>query len=114
MIRILLFCVLVCSGCPGQTVPDLLLVHGRLFGADANAHAIAIGGDRIVAIGTDDSILKMAGPATIVYDLAGRTVNPGFNDAHSHWMPRPVGMELTFSRMDPQWSEVVSAIQTAA
>lgn len=114
MIRILLICVLACSGCYGQAVPDVVLVHGRLFGADASAHAIAIRGDRIVAIGTDDSILKMAGPATVLYDLAGRAVLPGFNDAHVHWMPAPAGVQVRLSGTDPKWSEVLSAIEAAA
>ena len=114
MIRILLVCLLACCYSHGQDFPDLVLVHGRLFGADTSAHALAIRGDRISAIGTDESILKMTGPATVVYDLAGRTAMPGFNDAHYHWMPGPAGVDLKLSGMDPQWSEVLLAIKAAA
>ena len=114
MIRVLLVSVVLCVSCFGQAVPDLVLVHGQLFDADANAHAVAIRGDRIIAVGTDDSILKMAGPTTVVYDLAGRTVLPGFNDAHFHWMPAPTGVEVRLSGMDPKWDEVLSAVKGAA
>lgn len=56
----------------------------------------------------------MAGPTTIVYDLEGRTVLPGFNDAHFHWMPAPGGVEVRLSGMDPKWDEVLSAVNGAA
>jgi predicted amidohydrolase YtcJ len=114
MIRPVLICVFLCVSCYGQAVPDLVLVHGQLFDADANAHAVAIRGDRIIAVGTDDSILNMAGPTTVVYDLVGRTVLPGFNDAHFHWMPAPAGVEVRLSGMDPKWDEVLSAVKSAA
>jgi predicted amidohydrolase YtcJ len=55
----------------------------------------------------------MTGPATVTYDLAGRTVLPGFNDAHFHWMPAPAGVEVRLSGMDPKWSEVLSGIEAA-
>ena len=114
MFRALLIILLVSAGCYGQAVPNVVLVHGHLFDADANAHAVAIRGDRIIAVGTDDSILKMADPTTVVYDLAGRTVLPGFNDAHFHWMPAPAGVEVRLAGMDPKWDEVLSAVKGAA
>ena len=48
------------------------------------AEAIATRGDRIVAVGTDDEVLKWKGPQTQIVDLGGRFVMPGFNDAHMH------------------------------
>jgi predicted amidohydrolase YtcJ len=48
------------------------------------AEAIAIRGDRIVAVGKDDEVVKWKGPQTQVIDLGGRFVMPGFNDAHVH------------------------------
>jgi predicted amidohydrolase YtcJ len=98
--------------------PDLILSHCQVIemgaGAEAKAHAIAIRGDRIIAVGSNEEILKSAGPATIVYDLQDRLVLPGFNDAHYHWMPRPAGDEVRLSGMDPSWSEVLAAIKKAA
>ncbi|MCX6099305.1 MAG: amidohydrolase family protein, partial [Candidatus Bipolaricaulota bacterium] len=46
--------------------------------------AIAVAGDRILAVGTNDEILALAGPDTQLFDLAGRAVYPGFIDAHAH------------------------------
>jgi len=49
-----------------------------------NAEAIAIRGERILAVGTDDEISSFRTDATLLIDLAGRTLMPGFIDAHSH------------------------------
>jgi predicted amidohydrolase YtcJ len=48
------------------------------------AQAMAVRGDRIIAVGTEADILKLKGPATTVIDLQGHFVMPGFNDAHMH------------------------------
>jgi hypothetical protein len=48
------------------------------------AQAIAVRGERIVAIGSNDEILKFQGPDTKVVELGGKFVMPGFNDAHTH------------------------------
>jgi predicted amidohydrolase YtcJ len=46
--------------------------------------AIAIIGDRVAAVGEDDEVRRLAGPATTQIDLHGAFVMPGFNDAHIH------------------------------
>jgi predicted amidohydrolase YtcJ len=46
--------------------------------------ALAIQGEYIIAIGDENDILAMAGSNTQFIDLEGRTLLPGFNDAHSH------------------------------
>ena len=46
--------------------------------------AIAVLGDRILAVGTRDEIAKLKGPQTKNIDLGGHFVMPGFNDAHLH------------------------------
>ena len=67
--------------------PDLVLINGKIFtsdGAMPYAEAIAIRGDRIVAVGKTAVIGKLAGSKTRKIDLGGRTVIPGINDAHDH------------------------------
>lgn len=58
--------------------------------------AIAISGDRIAALGTNEEILALAGPETEIVDLAGKTVLPGFIDAHAHLLRNcgDVGMTI--------------------
>jgi predicted amidohydrolase YtcJ len=73
---------------------DLIFTHGNIYtgvvdpaaslGAGKRAEALAIRGDRILAVGTRDEIMKLKGPETKVVDLSGRFVMPGFNDAHMH------------------------------
>ncbi len=68
-------------------VPDLVLTNGKIFTSDEAipyAEAIAIRGDRIVAVGKTATIKGLAGPKTKRIDLGGRTVIPGINDAHDH------------------------------
>jgi predicted amidohydrolase YtcJ len=66
---------------------DLILVDADVWCGDAArrwAKAVAIGGDRIVAVGTDDDVRDLKGPGTQVLSLAGKAVVPGFQDSHIH------------------------------
>jgi predicted amidohydrolase YtcJ len=68
-------------------VPGLVLVRGRIFTADPSrpwAEALAIRGDRVLAVGTTAYVLALAGRTTRRIDVGGRIVVPGFNDAHAH------------------------------
>lgn len=67
--------------------PDLILTGAVVRTADrANptASALAIGGGRILRIGSDDDVLALATSETEVRELAGRAVYPGFVDVHNH------------------------------
>ena len=67
---------------------DLVLLHGKIITVDAGDHiaqAVAITGDRIVAVGTDAEITKRIGPRTQRIDLHGLSVTPGLIDAHAHF-----------------------------
>ncbi len=67
--------------------PDRLYVNARVWTGDAaapEAEAFAVRGDRFVAVGTNSDVRKLAGPKSVVTDLGGRRVAPGFNDAHWH------------------------------
>jgi predicted amidohydrolase YtcJ len=66
---------------------DLLFVNGAVYTVDAArtwAQAVAVEGERIVAVGTDSEILPLAGDRTDVVNLHGRLLLPGFQDAHVH------------------------------
>ena len=71
----------------GTTPADLILTNGKIITVDPAftiAQAIAIAGDRIVAVGPDAAMAAMAGPATRVVDLKGKAVIPGITDGHAH------------------------------
>ena len=71
----------------GTTPADLILTNGKIITVDPAftiAQAIAIAGDRIVAVGPDAAMAAMASPATRVVDLKGKAVIPGITDGHAH------------------------------
>jgi predicted amidohydrolase YtcJ len=64
---------------------DLLLTGGAVHTvSNGTAEAVAVRGGRIAAVGSASDLASMAGPAARVVDLEGRTVLPGFQDAHLH------------------------------
>ena len=66
---------------------DLILKSGNIITVDASftiAQAIAIAGDRIVAVGSEAAVAAHAAPGTRVVDLKGKTVVPGLIDGHAH------------------------------
>ena len=88
-----------------------ILVHGaRIYTMEdgqPQAQSIALRGDRILAVGSDDELEPLRGPGTRVIDGRGATVVPGFIDAHSH----PDGIEeVTGADVDLR---SVAAIQEA-
>jgi predicted amidohydrolase YtcJ len=88
-------CALGCVfGCAlrvfAQTKPaaDLIIQNARVWTVDASlpeAEAVAVLGDRIVAVGSHRLVDAWRGPKTRVVDAAGKRLLPGFNDAHVHF-----------------------------
>lgn len=82
-----------------HSYPDLIIHNGKIvtvdnedFSADPGtiAEAMAVRGDKILALGSNSEILALAGPETKKFDLKGRTVLPGLIDTHEHpqdWAP---------------------------
>lgn len=72
-----------------QPSADVILTNGKIITVDDRfsiAQAIAIRGDRFVAVGTNQEIARLAGPNTRKIDLGGKAVIPGLIDAHAHLM----------------------------
>ncbi len=68
---------------------SVILVNGKVWTENPAlpiAHAVALDGNKILAVGDDAAIRKLAGPDTKVIDLHGRLLLPGFNDAHVHFL----------------------------
>ena len=79
-----------CSGLLENEAPaDTLIVNGRIATLDPkqpNAEAIAIRGERIVAVGSQNELMRRKGEKTRVIDAGRRIVIPGINDAHTHFI----------------------------
>jgi predicted amidohydrolase YtcJ len=101
----------------GQTPSaDLVLFNGRIITSDPSrptAQALAIQNDRILAVGSTQEIEPLATPRTRRMDLRGRTVIPGFNDAHYHFSPPAPGHRLKFEAMDPSRADLVTSLARA-
>ncbi len=65
---------------------DALLFNGNVLTMDATgrATAVAFQNGRVAAVGDSKTLRAQAGAQTALYDLEGRTVVPGFIDAHAH------------------------------
>ena len=83
---VLFVCAVICSGCAEQGA-DLIIHNGKIVTVDKDfsiAEAAAVKDGKFMQVGTESSVLESAGPDTMVVDLGGKTVLPGFNDTHSH------------------------------
>ncbi len=82
--------IAACGGAPGRdgdAEADLVLVGGAIMTMDTqrpNATAVALRGERIVAVGGDAAMRAWIGPETRVIRLNGRSVTPGLTDTHAH------------------------------
>jgi predicted amidohydrolase YtcJ len=95
---------------------DLVLLGATVHTVDAKqprAEAVAVRGDRIVAVGSSAAVRALVGPKTRVLDLAGRTLVPGFDDGHAHMLG------IGFARLDVDlvgtrsYAEVVARVAQA-
>ncbi|WP_208647604.1 amidohydrolase [Cupriavidus lacunae] len=71
------------------TTADAIYINGKVLTVDAGnrtAEAVAVRDGRIQAVGRKGEIEALAGPGTKVVDLQGKTMIPGFVDAHSHFL----------------------------
>jgi predicted amidohydrolase YtcJ len=72
---------------PVSVAADVIFTNGIILTMDSSnpvAEAIAIREEKVFAVGTNDEVLKNRGDNTIVIDLEGQTLTPGFIDSHTH------------------------------
>ncbi|MBL8166724.1 MAG: amidohydrolase [Acidobacteria bacterium] len=95
-IGLILFCWLALSFSALAQIPaDLVLLNGKIWTVNdkqPEAEAVAILGQRIVAVGANADIRKLIGKTTKVIDLQGKRAVPGFNDAHVHFLDGGAGL----------------------
>ncbi len=106
------------GGCAPRVEPaDLVLHNGKIATVDTarpSAQALAVRGDTIVALGTDEEINRYIGDKTQVIDLAGKLAIPGFIDAHLHFMgvgEQKLQLDLTKAK---NWDDIVAMVAEAA
>jgi predicted amidohydrolase YtcJ len=118
----LLISAAVAAGCgaprapKAESVVTLALYNGDVRTMDPErprATALAIAGERIVAVGSDAEIRKLAGSARAV-DLGGKTVTPGLIDAHCHLYGLGADLEAVSVRQTETEVAAVELVVSAA
>jgi predicted amidohydrolase YtcJ len=70
-----------------RNAPDLVLYNATVYTVDPSTptvEALAISNGRIIAIGKNKDMLGLADSSTKKIDIGGKTITPGFIDAHTH------------------------------
>ncbi|MGE3821538.1 MAG: amidohydrolase [Isosphaeraceae bacterium] len=90
---------------------DLILRNGRIVTVDRDfsvRQALAVQGDRLLRVGSDDEVLETRGPRTQVIDLGGKMVLPGLIDSHTH----PTGASMTeFDHPIPEMETIPDVLE---
>lgn len=95
----------------------LVLTNGRIVTVDSTrpeAQAVAIAGDRIIAVGSNADIQRHVTRSTRVIDLRGQLAVPGFIEGHGHWMglgQSKLQLDLTKAK---NWDDIVAMVREAA
>src|SRR4030081_3929178 len=92
-LRLALFCIFITpvafAQTPRQPAADLIINNAKIWTVDKaipNAQALAVLGDRSVAVGSNEDVAVWRGPQTRVVDADGKLLLPGFNDSHVHFV----------------------------
>lgn len=83
----LVFLVVLLAACSEPKRADMILINGdihTLDSANTVVQAVAVQGGKFIAVGTNETILKLKGDSTLVIDAKGATVIPGLVDDHLH------------------------------
>jgi predicted amidohydrolase YtcJ len=108
--------LLVASQLSAQQRADLILFNGDVWTVDSarpHAQAIAVARDRIIAVGSDAEILRLAGPRARRIDLKGRMAMPGFIDGHGHYLSLGESKMILDLTTAKSWDDIVSQVATA-
>lgn len=102
----------------GQPRPaDVILMGGTIYTVDAarpRAAAIAISKDRILAVGSNESMKPYIGNETKIIDLDGKFAMPGFIEGHAHFVGLGESMMMLNLQKAKNWDEIVAQVAAAA
>ena len=97
------------SSCKFRQKAELIIHHAKIYTVDDKfsvAEAMAVNDGKIIAIGTNDDILKQYESDSIT-DAGGKAVFPGFNDAHAHFVGYAMSLQTVNLVDTKSWDEVV-------
>jgi len=98
-------------------IADTILQNGNIYTAGEDqptAQALAIKGDKILAVGSNEDMETYVGEETETIDLDGQFVMPGFIEGHGHFQGvGRMAMNLNFLRSE-NWNDIVAEVAAAA
>ncbi|MGI9517210.1 MAG: amidohydrolase [Pirellulaceae bacterium] len=115
-VLLLVSCVTFNSSVAQQTA-DLILRGGKVVTVDEQfpgGEAIAVAGDKILAVGTDDDLLMFADDDTEFIELNGRLVIPGFIEGHGHFVGLGQAKMMLDLTKAESWDDIVDQVADAA
>jgi len=105
------------SAVADHMLSDLIIINGKVVTVDSNfsiAQAVAVKGDKIVAIGRNDEIKALAGKKTKTIDLKDKTMLPGMNDTHCHISDWSLSRSLTLDVRYPIAKSIADIVEMVA
>ncbi|RPJ84676.1 MAG: hypothetical protein EHM13_03440, partial [Acidobacteria bacterium] len=96
---------------------DLIVYNGRVYKADGSGkfdEALAIQGNKILRVGSNRVIKRLAGTSTRMVDAHGGAVLPGFNDSHLHLVSGGLGLQQANLLAAQTVEEIVDTIRAFA
>lgn len=111
----LLMLLVILSSCSKQKA-DLLLYNGKIYTVNEKfdiAEAMAVKDGKIIAVGTSDAIRKQFS-ATEEIDIKGKTIYPGFIDAHAHFFGYGESLQRADLTETTSWEDVLSRLTAFA
>ncbi|HKB13420.1 MAG TPA: amidohydrolase [Vicinamibacterales bacterium] len=102
---------------PGSSAPaDLIVTNGAVYAADGGPirQAVAVRGNQIALVGSNDEVGRLRGPGTTIVDAHGGAVLPGFNDVHAHMLSGGLEMDSAALQGAQTLDELQSRIRSYA
>jgi predicted amidohydrolase YtcJ len=100
----------------GERPADLIVINGAVYKGDGGglSQAVAMRGNRIAAVGSNDEVSRLRGASTQVVDAHGGAIVPGFNDVHAHMLSGGLEMDTVNLQGAQTLQEIQSRIRSYA
>ncbi len=100
-----------------RDIADLVLLNANVITVEEEqpkAEAVAMSGDRIIAVGSYDDVNPLIGDHTEIIDLTGKTVVPGLIEGHGHYIRLGTALQELDFRESESFDEILADVEKAA
>ncbi len=106
-----------CQSSPPAERATLIIHNAQVYTVNTvqqTAQAVAVRGDRIVLVGSDQAALDLRGPETRVIDARGGTLVPGLQDSHGHFTGLGSSLQVLRLRGTTSYEQIVAMVRERA